>query len=163
MSDRAIDFLGRMSARERWLLAILVAGVLPVALWLFWLAPLADSRRAALLALAEARSVAQWVDARATEKALLEPGRPQDVRAPIGASGLEQRLIAADLRDRLSSLSDRGDGQLELHFDEIGFGPLILWLAASDPLWGYDITRFRFERLPTPGLVAASLLLHPRS
>ncbi len=162
MMDRFIDMLGKLSGRERWLLALLCGGVVPLALWFTWLAPLASARVAALSNLQEARQVSLWVSDRAAEKTLFRAPVASGKRTPIGASGLEQSLIDGNLRDRLSALSDRGDGRLELHFDEIEFTELILWLGASDLQWGYDIASFRFERTNRPGVISASLMLEPR-
>ena len=159
--DRMIDALGRLSGRERWLLALLLAGVGPLALGLLWLAPLAETRKAALERLSEARALQVWVQGRSAEKALIVAVAAPEKHPPIGASGLEQSLISADLRGALSSLSDLGDGRIELSFEAVAFDPLILWLSAADPQWGYDITSFRFDRLEDPGLVAVALQLQP--
>lgn len=162
MMDRLIDALGRLSGRERWLLALLGAAVLPLALWGLWLVPLAERRVAAETQLVEARALQSWVAARAAEKALIQTVAGPETHPPIGASGLEQSLIRADLRGDLSSLSDLGDGRLELSFDDVAFDTLILWLSATAPRWGYMFNSFRFDALEdTPGRVAVSLQLRP--
>ncbi|KPA19801.1 General secretion pathway, M protein [Shimia sp. SK013] len=162
MTDRLIDMLGRLSGRERALLGLLLGLVLPLALRLAWLAPLLDARADALRTLHEARALEVWVTDRAAEHALLSAETPDNAPPPIGASGVEQRLIDANLRTALSALSDPGDGTLVLRFDTVGFTPLILWLSASEPVWGYEIPSFRFERTDTPGIIAADLTLSPR-
>jgi len=162
MTDRLIDLLGRLSARERGLIAFLIAVVLPLALWLTWLGPLVQARADALAALQNARALDAWVSDRATENALLRVTAPEKSPPAIGASGVEQRLISVDLRDALSGLSDLGDGRLSLRFDSVEFARLILWLSDSDPIWGYEISKFRFERTPVAGVVSADLTLTPR-
>lgn len=162
MSDRVIDLLGRLSGRERGLLALLFAVILPLALWFGWLAPLSQNRTDALAALKDARALEAWVNDRAAENALLRTTTSENSPPPIGASGVEQRLITAGLRDTLSGLSDPGDGTLSLRFDAVSFAPMILWLSDSDPVWGYSITSFRFDRADDPGLVSAEITLSPR-
>ena len=162
MTDRLIDALGRLSGRERWLLVLLIAVVVPLALWGLWLMPLAERRSAAEAQLAEARALQSWVATRAAEKALIQTAARPEKHPPIGASGLEQSLISANLREDLSSLSDLGDGRLELHFDDVAFDALILWLSATEPRWGYAFSSFRFDALAeAPGRVAVSLQLRP--
>lgn len=159
MSERLIDLLLRLAPRERLLLGLLCLLVVPLGLWLGWLAPLAETRQQALRDLGAAQALNRWVQDRAGEQALLV--RDQDAGAAIGPSGLEQSLIAAHLRDHLSELSNRAEDGVELRFDAVPFEALALWLAASDPVWGYDIRALHIERGTAPGLVFADLTLVP--
>lgn len=161
MGDRLIDTLMRLSPRERGLLGLLVAVVLPALVWLVLIAPLLDRHAAALAARDEARSLGVWVVDRAGEAArLVTPGAalPQ---APIGVAGLESSLVDAGLRDEVSELGSQSDGGIELRFDAVAFTELADWLSRSDPGWGYDLSAFRLERGTEPGLVSADLTLRP--
>lgn len=157
-----IDLLLRLAPRERLLIGVLVFALLPATLWLVWLEPLAERRAASGAALQEARALNVWVAARAAEKTALDALGDTGPRPPIGLSGLEQSLIAADLRDAVTDLSRRGAGGIELRFDAVGFGALMGWLGASDPGWGYDIASLRVRRGEAPGIVAADLRLIPQ-
>ena len=148
--DRMIDALGRLSGRERWLLALLLAVVGPLALGLLWLAPLAETRKAALERLSEARALQVWVQGRAAEKALIVAVAAPEKHPPIGASGLEQSLISADLRGALSSLSDLGDGVALLTYRsaEVGDDGEAARHALRTSLWvrGRDGWQIRFHQ-----------------
>ncbi len=162
MSEPLIDLLLRLAPRERLLLALLFLLVLPLAAWLIWLAPLADRRTDAALALKDARALNLWVRQRAADQALLTQTGGLGPQSPIGTSGIEQSLIAARLRDRISELTNQSGGVVELRFETVPFEDLINWLAESDPGWGYDIDNFRIERSDEPGIVFATLTLSPQ-
>lgn len=156
-----IDWLARRAPRERLLLGLLVALVLPAAIWLGGLAPLFERRAAAEAALAEARALDAWVAARAGEMAALGPVTEAAQGAPIGSAGLEQSLIAAGLRPAVSDLAGDGAGAVTLRFEAVEFRALMVWLTASDPGWGYVIERLRLRAGDRPGLVRADLALRP--
>lgn len=162
MNDRLIDLLLRRSPRERVLLALLVGVAVPVALVMGVMQPLAAKRAAAETAFADIQAAQIWVGARVAEQAALGPVGDRGPRAPIGSSGLEQSLIAARLRARLSELSNRVDGEVELRFDAVAFTDLMGWITATDPIWGYDIARLDLVPGADPGRVDAALRLTPQ-
>ena len=159
-----IDMLLRLSPRERGLLGLLALVVMPALLWLWLIAPLLDSRAAALRQTAEARALQLWVAERAADQAQL--GRPQgsQLAPPIGISGLEQSLVAAQLRPMVTRLSGQDDGGIELGFEVVEFALLASWLSQMDPGWGYDIASLRLQRHAEedPGLISAELTLLPQ-
>ena len=166
MADRMIDLLLRLSPRERILLAMMGAVLLPGALWLGVGEPLLARHAAALEARREAEALGLWLVDRAAEQAQIAattPGAPAPGGAdPIGISGLEQSLVAAGLRPQVSELSAQSGGGVRLRFDAVQFTRLANWLSASDPGWGYDIAALRLERTDAPGAVAADLTLAPQ-
>jgi len=82
---------------------------------------------------------------------------------PIGISGLEQSLVAAQLRPMVTRLSGQDDGGIELGFEVVEFTLLASWLSQMDPGWGYDIANLRLQRhTEDPGLVSAELTLLPQ-
>lgn len=159
MSERLIEFLLRLAPREKRLLAVLIWGVIPLAIWFGWLAPLTQARTQAASDLARAHALHGWVQEQVAVQSLF--GRVEDAGPvpPIGTSQVEQGLISAGLRDQVRTLSNRTDGGIELSFDAVVFGDLMQWLATSDPDWGYDITSFRFEHGDEPGLIEATFRL----
>lgn len=163
MSERFIDFLLRLAPRERGLLGLLCLVILPAALVVGWLWPLAEERRAAQIALREARALDAWVIERRTEKAGLGLSAPDAADAPvaIGASALEQSLISARLRSYLGALETRGEGEITLRFDDVNFVDLMRWMDGEDPGWGYRIVALRLERTERSARVEARLTLEP--
>lgn len=166
MTQRFIDMLLRLSPRERVLLGLLVAVVLPALIWMFAIVPLQARHAAALQAQNDIRALGGWVVDRAAEHARLSAdagvGAGSERMPPLGISGLEQSLVAAGLREAVSELGGQADGRIELRFDTVAFTDLAGWLSQSDPGWGYDITAFRLERGEEPGLVAVDLTLEPQ-
>lgn len=162
MTARLIDALARRAPRERLLLALLAFAVLPAALWLALLDPLAARRAEARAALAETRALADWVAARRAEIAALAVPGEAGPRPPIGLSALEQSLIEAGLRAAVSDLANRDGGGIELRFETVNFRALMAWLGRADPGWGYDIAALRLSARDAPGLVAAELRLVPQ-
>jgi len=156
--------LARLTARERILLLTLIAVAVPLAVAFLAVAPMLAARDAARTSLAEAEALRDWV---ADRVVALPPGGlsapATEVTAsvaPIGLSGLEQSLFAADLRDRVAQLSNRSGGGVDLEFDAVEFDTLIGWLSDTVPGWGYDIAAFRIERAD-PGLAVAGFTLEP--
>lgn len=158
---RLIDWLLGRAPRERVLLALLAAVALPAAMAFGWLLPLQDDRRAAAAALAEAEALNTWIRDRQGEMAGLARAGPDRSGGPVGASALEQSLVAARLRHRLSALETTGEGGVVLRFDAVAFTELMGWIDGQAPGWGYDIDALRLERSDTPAIVAARLVLAP--
>lgn len=162
MTGALVDWLAGRAPRERWLLGLLVVVVLPAALWLGVLAPLAERRAAAEAALAEARALQGWVADRAADMAALGPApATTGARAPIGSAGLEQSLIVAGLRRAVSDLAGDGTGAVTLRFDAVDFRKLVVWMSGAEADWGYAIARLRLRATDRPGQVAADLDLVP--
>lgn len=163
MSDRLIDLLLRLAPRERMLLGLLAGLVLPVALALGWLWPLHEERQAAQGQLREARALDAWVLDRRDEIAQIaqpvETGG--EIPSAVGASALEQSLIARNLRDKLRALETRDEGEIDLRFDAVKFTELMRWIDAEDPDWGYNIAVLSLERTERDALVGARLTLVP--
>lgn len=163
MTDRLVTFLLGRAPRERWLIGILCAAVLPLAVVMFWVLPLLEQRQAARVELAAAQDLRLWVAERAQEKAALDAAQPAQSgatpAAALGISGIEQSLIAAGLRERVTRLANRDSGGIELGFDAVDFRLLGDWLDQSADTWGYDIESFRLDSSTRAGVVAASLLL----
>lgn len=162
MTERLIDILLRLSARERALIVFLVVAVLPAALYLGWIRPLVDDRNAAQAAVQEAHALRVWVEERSAESLRLSLTLQGVETAPIGVSGIEKSLVAAGLRSNLSELTRRGEEEILLRFDTVPFVDLGQWINTTSLSWGYDITGLRIERGEEPGLVAASLVLAPK-
>lgn len=163
MSRRLIDMLMGLSGRERVLLGVGIGVVLPVVVVLGGLLPLQEQRSAAERAQTEAIALQEWVLARVGEKqALTRQNTPGKIGPPIGSAGIEEGLIAAQLRRSVSALGTVGQGGIELRFDQVDFLKLVTWLGSSHPGWGYEIAEFRLDASETSGVVAAWLSLVPK-
>lgn len=169
-----IDLLLTRTARERLLLALLCAVVVPLALVFGALMPLAEARKTAEAAHAEALATGTWLAARAAELQLLpapvlagtdDVTAAQD-RAPIGAAALEESLKRVGLRPALTALDSDSDGGVTLRFDAVRFVALADWLRGSQPRWGYDLARLDLTQLDlngaeVSGKVRALIVLTP--
>lgn len=162
MTDRLIFFLLGLTGRERWLLAAVPLLVLPLALWIGLLQPLISRRDAARTELADAVILRQWVVDSAESARRLGQSRRGGASEPISIAGLENTLVAANLRQTVSELSRRGGDAIDLRFDDVPFVELGTWLGDVWLGWGYDLTLFRIEPGSEPGLVLASFSLDPR-
>ncbi|MEP3056368.1 type II secretion system protein GspM [Ascidiaceihabitans sp.] len=157
-----IEFLLKRTHSERRLLAVLGLVVVPLAIAFGVLLPLHDAKKAAKEAEARTAALHIWVATRAVDAAALGPVTDTTTpKAPIGSSGIEERLIDAGLRPFISDLGVRDEGVIELRFDTVTFTQLANWLSDNETDWGYDLTSFRFEALDAPGKVSASLVLTP--
>lgn len=163
MNARLIDFLLARSPRERWLLGVLVLGVLPLALVFAVLLPLRAAQQDALDARTEAVAMNLWVQDRALEMAQLGAAPQASPQSAIGMSGIEETLIDAGLRDAVTDLVQDSRGQVALRFDQVRFTRLMGWLSGVAPTWGYDVNVFRIEAGPVSGDVEASLTLVPQT
>ena len=163
MNARLIDMLLQLTSRERLLLGALVGVVMPLAIALGVLMPLAEARRNAAAELVETIALQAWISARASEMAGLDSSGQEGARGdgPIGASALEQSLISAGLRARLSAVDSREDGQISLRFDKVNFQDLMRWMSQQENRWGYDINTLRIRQTDAPGLAAVTLILDP--
>ncbi|WP_204115949.1 type II secretion system protein GspM [Shimia biformata] len=163
MTSRLIEMLLRLAPRERLLLAALVLVVLPLALALAWIEPLAARHAAAETARSEALALRQWVAGRAADHATRAPATASHPKMPpIGLGGVEESLVAAGLRDAVADLGAGADGGIELRFAAVEFTALMRWLSEADPRWGYEIIDFRIEASDTEGLVEALFRLEPQ-
>ncbi len=156
--------LAQLTGRERLLLLMLVAVILPVAVGFMVIAPVLQARTDAALAAQEADALRDWVAARVTDLppeglSSAAPTTGTD-SAPIGLSGLERSLVDAGLRDRVAQLANMAGGGVDLQFDAVAFDALIGWLADTTPGWGYQIAAFRIERAD-PGRAEAGFTLEP--
>lgn len=161
MSARLIDMLLRLSPRERRLLGLACGLVLPLAVVFGLLLPLHDSHARARAARDDARALQLWVAESAREKTRLARHAAPPVGPPIGSAGIEQSLIAANLRSAVSTLGAQADGSVDLRFEAVNFRRLADWLSATHPGWGYDIRSYVFEPGPRPGTAALQLILVP--
>ncbi|WP_147114517.1 type II secretion system protein GspM [Tateyamaria sp. syn59] len=163
MSGRLIDALLGLAPRERWLLGILVAVVLPLGLILGLLLPLNAAKSTALMARTDAIAINVWVQARLQELNAIVPADAARTHDPIGTSGIEKTLIDAGLRDDVAELSQDSTGMVNLRFDAVRFTRLMRWLSMTNADWGYTIEQFRFDAAIEPGAVRAALTLAPQT
>lgn len=162
MSDRVLNFLLTLTRRERVLLALLLGLVVPVSVAFMVVLPLQDRRQAAEQAQLEALALQRWVSDQSAEMAVLARAAPrQTIGAPIGSGGIEQGLIAAQLRRSVTVLDANGEDGVELQFDRVDFLKLAAWLRSAHPEWGYEIVAFRLEDTEEPGVVSTWLDLRP--
>lgn len=154
-----IDTLAKRTPRERVLLMLLGAGILPVLLAFSVLLPLSEHRRAAEVGLEDAQALNLWVANRASEAASFTGTSPRENTAPMGLSNLEQSLRNANLRAAVSRLEARNNGGIAMEFEAVDFIKLMEWLDAQTPVWGYVITSVRIEPTNAPARVRAAFLL----
>lgn len=152
--------LALLTARERWLLGVLVAVVLPVALVAGVLLPLLDARTAARQAAAEARADLDWIAAQVAGLPAGGLAPAAAAVAPVGLAELERGIVAAGLREGLGILSNRAGGGVDLGFEDVAFDPLARWMAGVERTAGYRIAVMQVERL-APGRVRALFQLEP--
>lgn len=160
--ERLVSFIIALSQRERWLIAGLFGFALPLAAVFFWILPLAEARTNAKSLLGQASALQQWVQTKTVENAVLAAQQPQGKstgKAILGISGIEESLKQAGLRDAVDRLAARDAGAIELRFKDVEFDKLTDWLTEIEPVWGYAINTFRFERTDRLGLVSAEFLL----
>jgi len=159
------DMLLNRSPRERGLMAVMTFVALPLAVVFLILLPMQQNRADARIAVENSRALLKWTIERDRDFAALGPvqqeSTPQSVAA-IGISGIEQSLVAADLRTAVSALTNQPGGRVELRFDTVEFGVLTDWLNAMEAEWGYELGAFTLTKLEEPGLVAADFLLEPQ-
>lgn len=163
MSARLIDMLLGLAPRERVLLGVLTALVLPLGVIFGLLLPLHNAREAALAQRVQAVALNIWVQDRVREAQTLARTPDSGPQDPVGTSEIEQDLISAGLRNAVRDLSSDTDGVVALRFEDVRFTRLAEWLSGLDPNWGYDIAAFRFEQGRTPGNVAATITLQPQT
>ncbi|WP_299693812.1 type II secretion system protein GspM [uncultured Tateyamaria sp.] len=156
-----VDMLAARTGRERMLLAALVVLGLPALIYVAVLEPAWSARADALRARDEALALNAWVAARAAEAPALTPQVVRTAPAPIGSTGIEETLIAAQLRGDVSDLGLRENGVIELRFDSVTFTRLANWLSEEAPHWGYALGTFRILATDAPGKVSATLVLTP--
>ncbi|WP_412552895.1 type II secretion system protein GspM [Shimia sp. MIT1388] len=162
MSNRVLDFLLTLTRRERGLLALLTGVVVPVTVIFAVVLPLQDRRQAAEQAQLEALALQRWVADQSREMAVLSRVSPREtIGAPIGSGGIEQGLIAAQLRRSVTVLDADGEDGVEVQFDRVDFLKLAAWLRSAHPEWGYEIVAFRLEATEEPGVVSTWLDLRP--
>lgn len=163
MSGGLAYALARLSDRERILLLLLCAVVVPVALVALVAMPLIDARDRTARDLGEAHAVRAWV---AQQITLLPPENVQSgatgVQAsePMGITGIEESLVRIELRDFVTQLANREDGGVDLTLEGAPFDRLGDWLLAMSPRWGYNLDAFRIDATD-PGLVNATFELEP--
>lgn len=162
MSDRLINLLLTLSARERLLIGIVVFFALPLAVVFVVLLPMVETRKHAEQAHIQALALQSWVQDRATQAADLVPATSQQIGPPLGLAGLEQSLIESNLRRAVTSLSARSNDGVELIFDKVDFLRFTTWLAGQHPEWGYALDSYRMEATDTPASISVSLILSPR-
>ncbi|MEO0773520.1 MAG: type II secretion system protein GspM [Pseudomonadota bacterium] len=162
MSGRLIDFLLRLAPRERVLLGLLFAVIVPLGLLFGVLLPLKDAKAEALADRTEAVAINLWVQERVEEYQSLKSAPQTGPKPAMGTSGIEQSLIDAGLRGDISDLSQDSAGQITLRFDDVRFTRLMTWLSETEIGWGYDMTQFRIEATPEPANVSATMTLEPQ-
>ena len=163
MSGGLAYALARLSDRERGLLLLLGAVVVPVAIAFLVVMPLIEARDRAARSLSEAEAMRVWV---AEQVKLLPPESVGEATTslqpaePIGITGIEESLVRIDLRDFVTQLANRDRGGVDLTLENAPFDRLGDWLLAMAPRWGYEVSAFRIDATD-PGLVNASFELEP--
>jgi len=152
--------LASRSPRERWLLALMVFIVIPVGFAGLVVFPLLDQRASARGALDEALATRDWYQARQSEIAGLQA--PADVPnavavAPIGLGGIEDSLIAADLRDQVGLLANAQGDAVTLSLQEVPFEALMAWVDQINVTGGYRLAALQITRSEVAGFVDAQL------
>lgn len=164
MGGMMLRWLAGLSRRERRLLALLCALVLPAGAFFGVVQPLAEARAEAERRQTEAAATAAWMQRQAeifaTRAAQALPAE-RPAATPLGLAGIERSLEDEGLRRQVSQLAGDGEGGIALGFDTVSFLELADWLQAMEPDWGYRIARFSFTRGDQPDSVAADLLLEP--
>lgn len=158
MSERIrILWLAR-TARERWLLGVMLALVALVLVWLLVLRPLADMLSAARQRHGEA--VAALADARSQAAAIgaLERSRPAPFAGPIEVA---VAAAASEAGFQLSGLQPQGQGRVSLAIGAAKPQALFGWIAALEAQ-GYIVQSLSVSSNPDRTL-SAQIVLRARS
>lgn len=161
MIDRLLDMLLKLSPRERGLLGLMAGVAVPLGIGFAVLMPLQQARTAAEAARADALALQSWVADRSAEAQDLTRQEPEIQTKPIGLSGIEEGLIAANLRSDLRSIGTESGGVIALRFDNVDFVRLATWLSSAHPEWGYELQTLRLEEVGSPSRVQARIELRP--
>lgn len=165
MMSSLSERFGQLTGRERGLLLLLVAVILPVALWFIVAEPLIEGRERAKGRLADARDLHAWVLVRDAEWSARSSDAPvaRAPAAPVGLSGLEAALTAAGLRQSVAALENARDGGIVLKLDDVPFVELGAFMERAETELGYDLDNIRLTRGESAGSVAADLALKPEA
>lgn len=150
-----------LAARER---LILMVGGAVLALIVFWIAiwePLVQGRSALRAEVARLSAEAVWMDQVADDVRRRARLAPASTGVPAQGSVLtliEVSANAAGLRQALSRVQPEGAGA-RLSFDQVGFDPLMSWLADLETRQGLQVTQLSIDVGEAPGQVAARILL----
>ncbi|MGI3130038.1 type II secretion system protein GspM [Halopseudomonas pachastrellae] len=150
-----------LAARER---LILMVGGAVLALIVFWIAiwePLVQGRSALRAEVARLSAEAVWMDQVADDVRRRARLAPASTSVPAQGSVLtliEVSANAAGLRQALSRVQPEGAGA-RLSFDQVGFDPLMSWLADLESRQGLQVTQLSIDVGEAPGQVAARILL----
>lgn len=152
-------------ARERLLLAVFLGVVVPVAFVFLLALPLLEQRDAARSALADAQANRAWYVLRQAEIAALPQNGEAPVvatRAAVGLGGIEESLIAANLRASVSLLANVQGDDVSLTINAVRFEALMGWIDTVEADAGYHLSALRLEQGGGDGLVTAELRLEPQ-
>jgi len=149
-----VDLLAARTARERVLLSVLVLIALPLLAYFLVLAPVQTARDTALQARDDALALNAWVAARVADMPAISAPQTKPTE-PIGATGIEQTLISAQLRPSVTQLVEQDNGTVELRFDAVTFVQIASWVSAQSRDGGYELDRFDMRALETTGKVSA--------
>ena len=164
LSDRLLHRLLHLTGRERLLLAALGRICLPLGIAVGVILPLGEALVRAEREVAEARELLAWVEAEARRLPPTARGAaPVDATTPSGLAGIEQGLMAADLRQNIVELANRRAGEIEIVFAPTAFAALASWMESVERDAGYTISSLRIEAADRPGEVTAQVTLAPRS
>lgn len=167
MIDALARFLTQRSARERWLLALLVLIAAPLAFALLVVQPLLAGRDAARDALAQAQAEREWY---AEQQALLAQlprvSAETDSAAPvtttpIGLGAFDAQLDAAGFVPHVTRLESTPAQGMELSLQGVAFEALMPWLYGLAGETGYDVLSLRVEAGNAAGRVDAEVSLAP--
>lgn len=151
-----------LAARERWVLA---GGLILLALLAGYVLALepALARNAYLREQIEARrALLEEVRRLAGEAERLRAGAPSAASLPAGGSLLSVTNASAGragLQSAIKRVVPEGDRRLRLQFERVAFDRMIAWLEQLSQRHGIAVQALSLERLDTPGLVRADLVL----
>ncbi|SIS95441.1 type II secretion system protein M (GspM) [Roseivivax lentus] len=149
--------IGRLSRREKVLLALCFLVAVPLALWALVAVPLQESRDRAVAALAGAQADYIWV----AEKAQQYAAMSQPSTGPVGIAGLEAALMESGLRQAATALETAPNGNIRLQIRNVPFDTLGRFLDAAGQELGYAISELTIDPTDSAGQVNASLGFEP--
>jgi type II secretory pathway component PulM len=163
MIDALAAVLIERNRRERWLLVVLVAVVLPLAVVALVLVPLREDTQRLRDQTREARDLFDWIGAQAAAvdiAALAQAPAPTESLPSPAPADVEASLAGTGLEGDLSRLSAGQDGRIELGFDAVAFAPALDWLQRGRPA-RLRLLGLRIERTQSEGRVRLDATLGP--
>ena len=160
--QKLAEALAARQLRERWLLLVLVAVVLPLGYALLVIVPLAQQTQDVHAQTNQAHDLLGWLERQA---ATFDPDElnsaPTTGFAPPRPADVERSLEQAGLKSNLSKLSVDQDGRMTLSFDFVSFAAAMDWFDQGHPD-GLHLSELQIESTETSGLVRLNAVLGMR-